>query len=74
MLGKGHNLNLRKDLHLNNKSKKRSKFIHLKKAKFIRCNLCGKQFKARSNYERFCPECKTENEEYQNHEDYFWQY
>jgi len=55
---------------LQNKSRKRHGLTNNKRYKGICCNLCGKEFKARSRFERFCYECKNENEEYQSFEDY----
>lgn len=44
------------------------KSIYGKKA--VNCNLCGKKFKKKSKYERFCRDCKSENEAYLDYEDF----
>lgn len=36
--------------------------------KVVNCNLCGKKFKKKSKYERFCQDCKSENEAYLDYE------
>lgn len=38
--------------------------------RIVQCNLCGKTFKVKSKFERFCNECKMDNEEYQAYNDY----
>jgi|GEM_PF-3652431 len=38
--------------------------------KVVQCNLCGKTFKFKSKFERFCNDCKLDNEEYQAYNDF----
>lgn len=58
-------------IHSNlNDSKHTNNRLREKKLKFISCNLCGKNFKTKSNFERFCQECKIENEDYIDYEFY----
>jgi len=47
-----------------NKSIIQSKFLKPRGQRFVECNLCGRSFKVKSRFERFCQECKLENEEY----------
>jgi hypothetical protein len=46
--------------------------MHAKSPRKIHCNLCDKEFKPRNKFERFCDECKIENESYLDYEDYYW--
>lgn len=50
------------------RSVNQSKIIHLHKWRRVSpkwpCNLCGKRFKRHSRFERFCEECKHDNELY----------
>ena len=43
----------------------RKKFL----SKRQRCNICGKNFRVKSQYERFCKHCKSEDELYRFHDD-----
>lgn len=53
----------------NEKRTKRLKLVDSIKQKSTRCNLCGKRFKPKTKFERFCLECKIENEDYHAYED-----
>lgn len=52
-----------------NKSKRKT-FIDSNKHNLTSCNLCGKEFKTKSKFERFCQDCKLENETYHDYENY----
>lgn len=59
------NLFFLKDEKINKK-----KLLDFKKTKNIHCNLCDKVFKPKSKFERFCHDCKEENEDYLDYERY----
>ena len=60
------------DSHLivQDKKSKKLKNMSSKKQKNITCNLCDKEFKPKSKFERFCFDCKIENEDYLDYEAY----
>lgn len=55
---------------IEDKKSKRKAIIESNKNIFISCNLCGKEFKFKSKYERFCQDCKIESELYNDFENY----
>lgn len=53
-----------------NENNKRSRVVRIDRLKQTTCNLCGKEFKLKNKYERFCEDCKLENQDYHDYEIY----
>ncbi len=62
LVGKGF------EFYAHGHKKRRSESAH--RSKNVCCNLCGKRFKAKSKFERFCIDCKQGNEDYHNYSAY----